>query len=354
MVRKKTIITICLIIVLPVWVAEQFISPVIAATETGTRCEKAKLKLWDIKSLIQRQSFLVNALEECPHDAMLQYYYGVNLDRRQQFEKALHYFKISAQLDNLFPYVYFGMGESYLSLGDLEAAVNAYKKGLKIQPDNKWGIKRINEILAFKNTSAPVRTNTSASETTIQQPDQQIQNIADRYGIHLDKLMQAKKQMSSLKKIAERYNLQLDTLIREKKKQLSKANQTKSSPNKDSKKMAEKKSQKKYLADISKHYGIKLDELSKINDQISSLKKIADRYGIQLDDLMQNDKQAPLFESKRIIVKEHKVVRNEYLSEIANRYGVPVEELVKANKQITDPHLIFPGQVIKIPGKTNP
>jgi len=69
---------------------------------------------------------------------------------------------------------------------------------------------------------------------------------------------------------------------------------------------------------------------------------------------MQNDKQAPLFESKRIIVKEHKVVRNEYLSEIANRYGVPVEELVKANKQITDPHLIFPGQVIKIPGKTNP
>ena len=37
------------------------------------------------------------------------------------------------------------------------------------------------------------------------------------------------------------------------------------------------------------------------------------------------------------------------LSGIAERFGISLSDLEKANPQITNPNLIFPGQVINIP-----
>jgi spore coat assembly protein SafA len=43
------------------------------------------------------------------------------------------------------------------------------------------------------------------------------------------------------------------------------------------------------------------------------------------------------------------VQRGDTLSGIAERFGVSLSDLEKANPQITNPDLIFPGQVIIIP-----
>ena len=425
MILKNTIFAICLMISLSFLTGELFLNPAVAATGGNNRCKKAELKLWEIKSLMQRKIFLEKATQECPDDAMLQYYYAVNLDRRQRYEKALHYYKLSAKLNSLYPYVYFGIGETYLSLGDITEAINAYKKGLKIQPDNKWGSKRIKKIITLKATPSAANAFSSVPAKTKQNsptPNKYTKHIAERYGIRLENLIQAQKQMASLKEIADRYNLQLDTLIKKEKRQLTQTNLSDISKNADINTIEQEKTRKNYLgeiskrygiqldelakankqmealqnmadryglqlddlikayknnstendrftsienehitakkngkipqaylAEISKRYGIQLDELTKINDKIGSLKAIADRYGIQIDDLIQGGQQMALFENEKTIAKEHKVVENEYLSKIALRYGVDIEDLVKANKQISDPNAIFPGQIIKIP-----
>ena len=46
----------------------------------------------------------------------------------------------------------------------------------------------------------------------------------------------------------------------------------------------------------------------------------------------------------------HTVVRGDTMWRIAVRYQVGVSELIGANPQIADPNLIYPGQVLRIPG----
>jgi LysM repeat protein len=343
-----------MLITLPLLTAELFISTCDAAEGDKDRCDKARLKLWNIKSLMQRKEFLENAIQECPNDAMLQYYYAVNLDRRQRYEKALYYYQLSAKLDGLFPFVYFGMGETYLSLGDKTSSIGAYKQGLKIQPDNKWGKNRVSQITALKNIPDPSgQEHLKPVEESQEKPafDEYTKNIAERYDIQLEGLVQAKEQMSSLEEIADRYGLQLDDLIQANREISSEIIQVDPSQDEKTIKTEHENTQKKYLGAISKRYGIQLDELTKLNDQMSSIKSIADRYGISIDDLMQENKEPALFENEKTYTREHTVTKNEYLAEIANRYGVEIEDLVKANEQITDPHWIFPGQLIKIPEK---
>ncbi len=157
--------------------------------------------------------------------------------------------------------------------------------------------------------------------------------------------------MSNLKEIADRYGLKLDDLIQANRKISSESALLDPSLDVKTIETEHENAQKKYLGAISKRYDIQLDELSKLNDQMSSIKSIADRYGISMDDLVRDNKQPALFENEKIYSKEHTVAKNEYLSQIANRYGVKIEDLVEANEQITDPHWIFPGQRIKIPEK---
>lgn len=46
----------------------------------------------------------------------------------------------------------------------------------------------------------------------------------------------------------------------------------------------------------------------------------------------------------------YRVKPGDTLYKIAQRFGVPLDALIKANPQISDPNLIYPGQVICIPG----
>ena len=46
---------------------------------------------------------------------------------------------------------------------------------------------------------------------------------------------------------------------------------------------------------------------------------------------------------------EYKVQKGDTLSSIAKKYGVTVDEILKVNPEITNPNLIYVGQIIKIP-----
>lgn len=45
----------------------------------------------------------------------------------------------------------------------------------------------------------------------------------------------------------------------------------------------------------------------------------------------------------------HTVVRGDTMWKIASRYEVGTDEVIRANPQITDPNLIYPGQILTVP-----
>jgi len=45
----------------------------------------------------------------------------------------------------------------------------------------------------------------------------------------------------------------------------------------------------------------------------------------------------------------HVIQQGETLWQISQQYNVPLDALIESNPQITDPDLIFPGQIIIIP-----
>jgi len=353
MTAKRIIPTPCLLLAAALVFFAWFAPSTSANGMEPDGCAKIQRKLWNIKSLIQRKLFLQSAILKCPDDAMLQYYWAFNLERRKQFEKAFQYYQLSAKLKKNFPQAYFGMGEIYLAKGDLTGAVNAYKHGLRIKPVSTWDKARLDEILAMadKHPSSSNNTVSRAANSLPPSINDYTEKIADRYGISLTDLIQARKQMSDLRKIAGRYGIQLDELIEANRRISSHPVATGNNGNTGPEKTEQTKTKEKYLEAISKRYGIQLNELTKLSQQMASIKDIADRYGIRVDELMQPGGKIVSFEKKTVSGTKHKVLKNEYLMKIANRYGVSLDDIIRANKDITDPHWIFPGQIITIPEK---
>jgi spore coat assembly protein SafA len=88
-----------------------------------------------------------------------------------------------------------------------------------------------------------------------------------------------------------------------------------------------------------------------------TLSGIAERFGVSLSDLEKANPQITnpdlIFPGEIIHIpsrrRRYVVQRGDTLSGIAERFGVSLSDLEKANPQITNPDLIFPGQVIIIP-----
>ncbi|RUM39684.1 MAG: hypothetical protein DSY57_00900, partial [Desulfobulbus sp.] len=165
--------------------------------------------------------------------------------------------------------------------------------------------------------------------------------------IKLDDLLRARKQMKSMKEIGNRYDIQLDDLIRASRKNTPSREVTLSATP-DKKKPGS--SDKKYLKGIADRYGVKLQAIQDLTDQMTAIKNIAQKYGIPLSELMRPKNKTKISNNKHNPT-DHTVLKDEDLSTIAKRYGVSLEDLVQTNK-LSNPNKIFPGQVIKVPADT--
>ena len=90
--------------------------------------ERIKLVSW-MKDGLRKHSESELAVEELSEQ-------GIRLFISNQFEKAIEKFVDAIKLDNNFADAYYGCGLCYCSLGRFEEAVSAYKKALKLEPDN--------------------------------------------------------------------------------------------------------------------------------------------------------------------------------------------------------------------------
>lgn len=103
------------------------------------------------------------------------------------------------------------------------------------------------------------------------------------------------------------------------------------------------------MSGIAKKVGVSLDELVKANPQISNPNII---YAGQVLVIPGKDSGGstptppPQPQTQKYTVKS-----NDTLSGIAKIYGVSLDALIKANPQIKNPNVIYPGQVLTIPGE---
>ena len=133
-------------------------------------CQTVRKDLSKLKGLIERKNYLEVAVTICPDDPVIAYYYAYNFDRRQQFDKALELYKKAAALNEHYAKPYFGMGDVYLIKGQLDKAIEAYEKGLVIDPKNSWAKKQLDNIKRLAQANKIYNEKKALAENAGKQP----------------------------------------------------------------------------------------------------------------------------------------------------------------------------------------
>ncbi|NOQ45854.1 MAG: OmpA family protein [Desulfobulbaceae bacterium] len=124
------------VLCLPLPVACLFLLLVTATSSQAVDCVKIRVSLQQQKGLIERSAILKQAVQDCPDDALINYFYAYNLERLRKYEQALHAYEKTLRLDQKFAKAHFGLGDMHLVLGNAGEAIPAFERGLALAPDN--------------------------------------------------------------------------------------------------------------------------------------------------------------------------------------------------------------------------
>jgi tetratricopeptide (TPR) repeat protein len=113
--------------------------------------------LSQLKGMMQRHELLTEAIKECPADYQINYYYAYNLERLRRYDQALYYYEAAVRLKPDFAKGYFGIGGVYLALGKSMTAIDSFKKGLSLDPDNVWAQRLYQKALQQDKSGSRVR-----------------------------------------------------------------------------------------------------------------------------------------------------------------------------------------------------
>ncbi len=129
----RTYITIALGVIVAI---SLFGEPVV-----GADCQQIIKNINAERNFLKRKDMVKEGASQCPDNAILVFKYGFSLERFNEPEEALKYYKKAAQLDPTMAKAYFGMGDIYKLLKQYEEAIAAFNKGLEIEPTNVRAIK---------------------------------------------------------------------------------------------------------------------------------------------------------------------------------------------------------------------
>jgi len=106
-------------------------------------CKKIAEKINQERDLIARRDLLATAIKQCPKDPEINFMQGYSLERLRDYKDALPYYVTASTLDPKHAKAFFGMGDIYMVTDKAQNAVNAYEKGLGIDPGNKRAAKSL-------------------------------------------------------------------------------------------------------------------------------------------------------------------------------------------------------------------
>ncbi|MFA6464470.1 MAG: OmpA family protein [Desulfurivibrionaceae bacterium] len=106
-------------------------------------CKKIAEEISKQRDLIARRDLLVKAVKQCPKDPEINFMQGYSLERLRDYNDALRYYVTASSLDPKHAKALFGMGDVYMVTNKAQDAVNAYEKGLSLDPGNKRAAKSL-------------------------------------------------------------------------------------------------------------------------------------------------------------------------------------------------------------------
>ncbi len=99
-------------------------------------CKAIKKAIPAEKNLKKRRVLVADAVIQCPEDPVLNYKYGLSLERFRKYDKALSFYKKATLYDPEMGKAYAGMGDIYIFQGRLDQAIDSYQKAVKLMPDD--------------------------------------------------------------------------------------------------------------------------------------------------------------------------------------------------------------------------
>lgn len=106
-------------------------------------CKKIAEEVGRERDLIARRDLLVKAIKQCPKDPEINFMQGYSLERLRDYNEALRYYVSASTLDPKHAKAFFGLGDIYMVTNKAQDAVNAYEKGLGLDPGNKRAAKSL-------------------------------------------------------------------------------------------------------------------------------------------------------------------------------------------------------------------
>ena len=106
-------------------------------------CKKIAESIRQERGLIARRELLATAIKQCPKDPDINFMQGYTLERLREYNNALPYYIAASNLSPKDAKPLFGMGDVYMVTDKVQNAVNAYEKGLAIDPGNKRAAKSL-------------------------------------------------------------------------------------------------------------------------------------------------------------------------------------------------------------------
>lgn len=111
-----------------------FVSLTIGTPVLAADCQAIRSGIQAEKDLAKRRKLVADAILQCPEDPVLNYKYGLSLERFRKYDKALGYYKKAALLDPKMGKAFVGMGDVYIYLGLLDESIEAYQQAVKLMP----------------------------------------------------------------------------------------------------------------------------------------------------------------------------------------------------------------------------
>lgn len=95
------------------------------------------------EDLSEKERLYLEAIKLWPAYPQAHNNLGDVYEKQQRFEEAIKQYEIASALAPTAPYPYFGLGDVYFTLGKYKLAIPYYEKGLKMQPNDKASLERL-------------------------------------------------------------------------------------------------------------------------------------------------------------------------------------------------------------------
>ncbi|PLY02829.1 MAG: hypothetical protein C0622_05090 [Desulfuromonas sp.] len=109
-------------------------SPLLAFAD---ECTDLKQQIRKEKDLLKQEDFIFEALDLCEDDPEVHYLSGYYEERLRFYNDALEEYLMATELDKGYAKAYFGQGDVYMVLGNIEAAIDADETGLSYKESRR-------------------------------------------------------------------------------------------------------------------------------------------------------------------------------------------------------------------------